>query len=213
MLTDTTTVLTDSPLYCIDAVTPRAGRWRFGPAGQANRHAVEDFIASGFMKAYGARLNAFMPELMMLHDHKALAAACGLRPAAEAPLFLEQYLDQPAEKMLGQSTGKSIARRKIVEVGNLSILRPGYARHFVIHLTQHLRSIGMQWTLFSAVPALRNNFRRLGIPMITLAPADPARLASAVRAEWGSYYEQHPMVTAVNVDTAFNALRGMPCHP
>lgn len=213
MLTDTTAAITETPLSCYNTGNATAGRWRFGPAGQATRNTVENFIASGFMKAYGAHLTEFMPELMMLHDRNELAAACGLRPAADAPLFLEQYLDQPAEKMLGESTGQTIARRNIIEVGNLSILRPGYARHFVIQLTQYLRSIGMQWTLFSAVPALRNNFRRLGIPMITLAPADPARLAGIVRAGWGSYYDQHPLVTAVNVDTAFNALCGMPCHP
>ncbi len=210
MLTDSAAAIPGSQLFHNDEADASHGRWRFGPAGLAARAAVERFIAAGFLKAYGAHLTEFMPELMVLHDHGELAAACGLRPAAGTPLFLEQYLDQPAETLLGGTTGTGIARRNIVEVGNLSILRPGYARHFVIRLTRHLRSIGMQWTLFSAVPALRNNFRRLGIPMVTLAPADPARLDSAVRSEWGSYYDQHPLVTAVHVDTAFDALRSVP---
>jgi hypothetical protein len=66
----------------------------------------------------------------------------------------------------------------------------------------------MQWALFSAVPALRNNFLRLGIPMITLAPADPGRLSGNALANWGTYYDQQPQVTAVHVATAFATLAG-----
>jgi hypothetical protein len=64
----------------------------------------------------------------------------------------------------------------------------------------------MQWALFSAVPALLNNFRRLGVPLLIIAPADPVKISAEVRATWGSYYDQRPQVSAVNVDTAFRAL-------
>jgi hypothetical protein len=149
-----------------------------------------------------------MPELMGLYHDDTLVAACGLRPAASGKLFLEQYLDDPVEHTLNNITGASAGRATIIEVGNLSVSRAGYARHFVAWLTRHLHDAGMQWALFSAVPALRNNFLRLGIPMITLAPADPARLPGDARANWGSYYEQRPQVTAVHVATAFATLGG-----
>lgn len=202
-------MLTDDPIAFAEARAGHGGpaalpqRWHFATAGGESRTVVEAFIAAGFRKAYGARLTEFMPELVALHDSGQLAAACGLRPAASAPLFLEQYLDAPVEHALDAHGAE---RRTIVEVGNLSIARPGYARHLVAGLTGLLHGRGMQWALFSAVPALRNNFIRLGIPLFDLGPADPARLPAAARASWGSYYRQNPRVTAVQVDAAFSAL-------
>jgi hypothetical protein len=210
---ETGTTVADSPSRC-DAITDAtASRWHFGAVTGEARLATEHFIAAGFLKAYGARLTEFMPELMGLYDGPLLAAACGLRPAATSTLFLEQYLEHPVEQVLGRAIATTANRDKIVEVGNLSVARPGYARHFVLWLTLHLRSIGMEWALFSAVPALRNNFRRLGIPMVTLGPAMPERLANHVRANWGTYYEQGPQVTAVHVATAHATLCGTACHP
>jgi len=196
-----------------DHETPVQARWHFGAVNGKTRSETERFIAAGFLKAYGARLSEFMPELMGLYHDDALVAACGLRPAATGALFLEQYLDHSADSALKQATGANAKRETIIEVGNLSVSRAGYARHFVAWLTRHLHDSGMHWALFSAVPALRNNFLRLGIPMITLAPADPDRLIGNVRASWGSYYEQHPQVTAVHVATAFATLAGKQCHP
>jgi Thermostable hemolysin len=187
---------------------PTQPRWHFAAVNGEKRNAIERFIAAGFLKAYGARLTEFMPELMGLYHDDALVAACGLRPAANGTLFLEQYLDHAADIALHRATGITADRKKIIEVGNLSVSRAGYARHFVAWLTRHLHDAGMQWALFSAVPALRNNFLRLGIPMITLAPADPDRLTGNARATWGSYYDQQPQVTAVHVATAFATLAG-----
>ncbi len=188
-------------------------RWHFCAASAATRGAIEHFIAAGFLKADGARITEFMPALMGLYHDAGLVAACGLRPAASGPLFLEQYLDHPAEVALNRAAGTTPDRGKIIEVGNLSVARPGYARHFVACLTFHLQAAGMEWALFSAVPALRNNFLRLGIPMITLAPADPDRLIGDGRACWGTYYDQQPQVTAVHVATAFATLGGTACNP
>lgn len=187
---------------------PTQPRWHFGAVNGETRKDAERFIAAGFLKAYGARLTEFMPELMGLYHDDALVAACGLRPAENGTLFLEQYLDHSVDIALNRATGITADRKKIIEVGNLSVSRAGYARHFVAWLTRHLHDSGMQWALFSAVPALRNNFLRLGIPMITLAPADPGRLSGNARANWGTYYDQQPQVTAVHVATAFATLAG-----
>jgi Thermostable hemolysin len=206
-------ILADRLSLCGATADAAAGRWRFCAVTGEARLATEHFIAAGFLKAYGARLTEFMPELMGMYDGPVLAAACGLRPAATSTLFLEQYLEYPVEQVLGRAIAATVNRNGIIEVGNLSVARPGYARHFVLWLTLHLRSIGMEWALFSAVPALLNNFRRLGIPLVTLGPAAPERLADHVRANWGSYYEQQPQVTAVHVATAHATLCGTACHP
>lgn len=189
-----------------------ADRWRFEQVSADKRRPTENFIAAQFLKAYGARISEFMPELMGLYDNGALAAACGLRAAASGSMFLEQYLEHPVENVLGEMTGTAIQRRTIVEVGNLSISRPGYARHLVCWLTLHLHDMGIQWVVFSAVPALRNNFQRLGIPMVTMAPARYDMLPEGADASWGSYYDQKPMVTAVSVESAFKALGNRSCN-
>ena len=187
-------------------------RCRFDRINDGDRGSTESFIATQFNKAYGAKITEFMPELMGLYDNDALAAACGLRAAATGPMFLEQYLEYPLEAVLGRATGTQIERRTLVEVGNLSISRPGYARHLLCSLTMHLRNIGMQWAVFSAVPTLRNNFQRLGIPLITMAPASPDKLPANIKASWGTYYDQQPQVTAVSVEAAFKALDRNSCN-
>ena len=188
-----------------------ADRWRFERINGKQRHAAEEFIAAQFLKAYDARISEFMPELMGLYDNGALSAACGLREAASESMFLEQYLEGPVETVLGEITGMPAERRTLIEIGNLSISRPGYARHLVCWLTLHLHDIGMEWAVFSAVPALRNNFLRLGIPLVTMAAASADRLPEGSSASWGSYYDQKPLVTAVSVEAAFNALGNRPC--
>lgn len=192
-------------------VPTAAERWRFKHISAGGRGMAENFIAAQFRKAYGARITEFMPELMGLYDGETLAAVCGLRTAASGRLFLEQYLEHPADILLNGMTGRIISRLSMVEVGNLSISRPGYARHLVFWLTMHLHDAGMEWVVFSAVPALRNNFLRLGIPLVTLGAARPDRLPDGDVAAWGSYYEQQPLVTAVSVEAALKALGDNTC--
>lgn len=185
--------------------------WSFTGAGARERPAVEEFVRRGFEHAYGARLTRLMPTLMVLRRDAQIAAACGLRPAACESLFLEAYLDAPVETALSLASGHRLERGDIVEVGNLVIARAGYARRLIVHLTTYLSGNGTGWVVFTAVPALRNSFRRLGIPLLTLAAARADRLPAAARAEWGDYYEQAPTVTAVRVQSAFDAVCEAAC--
>jgi len=104
-----------------------------------------------------------------------------------------------------------LRRQDIAEVGNLVIARPGFARRLIIHLTSYLHAGGPAWVVFTAVPALRNSFLRLGIPLVTMAAADGGRLEHAARSEWGTYYGLAPQVTAVNVAAAFDAMCEAAC--
>ena len=183
-------------------------RWSFRHVASRERPGIERFIREGYRRAYFARLARFMPTLMALRRNEEIAAACGLRLAATERLFLEIYLDQPVESAVSAAAGRPVARRDIVEVGNLVIARAGFARQLITHLTNWLHAEGPAWVVFSAVPALRNNFQRLGIPLVVLADADATRIDPAARADWGSYYEQAPQVFAVEVDAAFAAIHG-----
>jgi hypothetical protein len=186
--------------------------WEFAPVPQHRRRAVESFIRRGFEKAYRARITGYLPVLMALYREEELVAACGLNRAAANRLFLEVYLDAPVEQVLEEMSGTRMARESIVEVGNLTVARAGYARQLIVHLTAHLRAQGVaDWVVFSAVRQLRNNFVRLGIPLIPLAAADRTRLAPAARDVWGPYYDAAPQVTAVRVGAAYHALFARPC--
>lgn len=189
----------------------RQPQWSFRRVRARERPHVEEFIRRRFARAYRARLSRLMPALMVLFRGAEIAAACGLRHAAGERLMLETYLDDPVEDVLSASAETAVDRHDILEVGNLAVARAGYARRLIIHLTHHLHAGGPAWVVFTAVPALCNSFLGLGIPLIMLAAADGARLDAAVRAEWGSYYEQSPQVTAVNVGAAFETLCEAAC--
>jgi len=186
-------------------------KWTFSGADPLEHPTVEAFIRRGFEDAYGSQLAQLMPEIMVLRRHSEIAAACGLRAAATDRLFLEVYLDGPVEAVLAAAAGPSVARADITEVGNLVIAQPGYARRLIVHLAACLYSRGCRWVVFSAVPTLCNSFRRIGIPLLTLAPADASRLSAAERARWGTYYDHLPVVTAVNVADAFQAVCEAAC--
>jgi hypothetical protein len=185
--------------------------WSFRRVRTRERPQVEDFIRRRFARAYRARLARLMPALMALYRGSEIAAACGLRHASGEKLLLETYLDDPVEDALSASAGTRLTRHDILEVGNLAVARAGYARRLIIHLTHFLHAGGPGWVVFTAIPALRNSFADLGIPLVTLGAADGTRLESAARAEWGSYYEQSPLVTAVNVAAAFETLCEAAC--
>lgn len=175
--------------------------------GSPERPEVEDFVRARFAAAYGARLHHFLPDLMSLRDaRRALLAVLGMRPAEAGALFLEQYLDHPTERALGHALGRAVARAGLVEVGNLAVAHAGGARWLIAALTAYLKGAGFDWAVFTAVPALRNAFGRMGIELVPLAAADPARLPEAERAQWGRYYETGPVVTAASVHQSFDAL-------
>jgi hypothetical protein len=176
-----------------------------------DRREAEAFIRNGLGRAYGARLSRLMPELVALRRGAMIAAACGLRRAGAEKLYLEIYLDAPVETILQAAADRSVARADITEVGNLVISRPGYARRLIVHLAAHLYTRGSRWVVFTAVPALRNSFSRIGIPMVALGAADAGRLSAEERTRWGSYYDHSPMVTAVNVSDAFHAVCEAAC--
>jgi hypothetical protein len=181
--------------------------WHFRLVGARERPHIKRFIASAFGAAYGARLQSYMPQLAALHRGDLLLAACGLRPAFDERLFLENYLDGPIERALAEVAGRRVERGELVEVGNLAIARAGAARALITHLTEHLVARGVSYVVCTIVPALSNNFARLGIPLHRLADARVDRLPPPLRANWGTYYEHKPVVTAIGVADAANALR------
>ncbi|NIP72159.1 MAG: hypothetical protein GWO16_03610 [Gammaproteobacteria bacterium] len=99
-----------------------------GP-GHAGRLHAEAFVRQAFARRYGARVGELLPHLVCLVDAGGgLCAAAGVRWAGEGALFLEQYLDRPVEEFFPADGGDAVARKDIVEIGNLAVLRNHFER-------------------------------------------------------------------------------------
>ena len=60
--------------------------------------------------------------------------------------------------------------------------------------------------VFTATRELISIFNRLGLPLLALAPADPARLGEAA-STWGRYYDTQPVVVAGRIRMALERSR------
>ena len=174
--------------------------------GASQRAEVEDFIHGVFSHAYAADIRHFLPRLLALRNsERQVLAALGMREAADQRLFLETYLDEPIEAAVSRLQGSTVSRDTIVEVGNLASVHRGGLRHLIIALTAYLSGAGTEWVVFTAVPAVRNAFAAMGLPLQQLAVADKARLDKG-QENWGSYYDTGPVVLAGRVEEGFQRL-------
>lgn len=171
------------------------------------RAEVTQFIRDRFADAHAARIEQFMPRLFSLRDRQGkLIAAFGLRSAADAPLFLEHYLDAPIEQLIGMRFGQTVQRNAIVEVGNLSAVHAGATRWLMVAVTMLLQREGFRWITFTATSVVRNGLHRLGLRPHVLAPAELQRLPAQEREHWGNYYQQSPTVMTGDVARGYHAL-------
>lgn len=176
----------------------------------AERAQVEASVAEKFHSAWQARVTHFLPQLLSMQCMGACSAVAGIRPAASGTLFLEHYLDLPAEQALAAAAGKTVQRRELVEIGNLVASQRGASHLLFLVLTAALHRAGYQWMVFTATRPLRNNLQKLGFPMLMLAAATPERLNASERREWGSYYQSEPQVMAGSLDVAMQLIAERP---
>lgn len=172
-------------------------------AGDPWRDEIEALVVEHYARCYGARVDRFLPFLLGLRRGDAVVGAIGARDGASR-LFLERYLDVPIDVALAARSGGPVRRSDVVEVGNLAGSDAGAGRVLVTTLAAWIHARGIPWAVFTGTTALRNGFRRLGVEMLDLGPADPARLG-AERGSWGRYYDTEPRVTAVSVAETLRA--------
>jgi len=177
--------------------------WQLRGIDRGSRASAEAFIAARYAEAYGARVTQFLPRLISLDSARGdTVAICGMRSAADGPLFLEHYLDAPIELCIERETGRSVRRSDIVEIGNLAGAHPGALRLLIPLMTRQLDDQGCRWVVFTGGQRLINGFHRLGAHPRTLAQADLARLPAEQRGDWGSYYAHSPSVVFGDVAAA-----------
>ena len=171
--------------------------------GSPHRARAEAFISDIFQRHYEAELTSFAPNLMLLEKEERIAAVAGWRCAGTEKLFLENYLDAPIETAVSRLAGRTVERQRIVEVGNLAAEVRGGGVEVILTLAAHLDRLGFEWVVFTATSELIGMLRRLGLPPLALAAADPERLGADAGA-WGSYYATHPVVVAGRIRLALD---------
>lgn len=176
----------------------------------AGREAVERFVAGRFRRDYAADIHEFMPDLLSMRCLNSISGVIGLRRAATSTLFLEHYLEAGIGTVLGAVAGEPVARRDIIEIGNLVAGRRGPSQFVYLIATSLLHTAGYKWITFTATQTLANNLNKLGFPMVRLADADPGRLPEGTAGEWGSYYQTRPCVFAGSLDAAMAIARRRP---
>ena len=175
--------------------------------GETGRERAEHFVHGVYRRAYDARIRTFYPHLVCVTEPRgALVAVAGIRAAGNAALYAEQYLACPVEQVLSERLGTCVLRNEVVEVGNLAPASAGQTRWLIAVLTGYLQAAGFAHVVFTAVPALYNAFRRLGLPLAPIADADPALLHADAADHWGSYYRDSPRVCTGSVQTGHELL-------
>lgn len=160
--------------------------------GEPGRVELEHFIYERFEAIHGARVTSFMPLLLGMWSGSACRAALGIRRASEGRLFLEDYLDQPAEQVIAGIRHMPVLRTTLVEIGNL-VSGPGASTPLLyLLLLAVLARAGYRWLMFVATPEVQRGIRAAGLEIDAVCPADPGRIANV--AAWGSYYAVHPQV-------------------
>lgn len=172
-------------------------------AGTPRHAAAEAFVTKVFRDHYQAAPQNFTPNFVVLERDEQILAAAGWRCAADERLFLESYLDRPVETLVSGLAGHPVSRARIVEVGHLAVTQRGGSVDVILTLAAHLDRLGYEWVVFTATQELIGIFRRLQLPPLALAPADPERLGPQADA-WGSYYASHPVVVAGRIRLALD---------
>ncbi|MDD2923874.1 thermostable hemolysin [Rhodoferax sp.] len=175
------------------------------PLGSPHRLVAEKFIHDIFASRYGANIPSFAPNLMVLERNQTIIAATGWRSAQTSKLYLEHYLDLPIEQAMAQLAHQHVKRERIVEVGHLASQKAGGSVHIIRALADHLSAQGFEWVVFTATQELIGIFAKLGLPLLALTAANPARLRDEAR-HWGSYYDTQPIVVAGKIRLALQRM-------
>lgn len=169
---------------------------------------VTSQVQCRYKQAFDAELHSFMPAFLALLKDKRITSLCGFRIAQNEPLFLEQYLDQSAEKLLSDIFDKNISRQGLIEFGQLASFAHGFSPlHFTL-IAEKLVEFGFEWCIFTATDPLYALMKHMGLNPQIIAEANPNRISSAATI-WGNYYQYQPRIMAGNLQQGLNQLNSL----
>ncbi|WP_354623129.1 thermostable hemolysin [Psychromonas sp. MME2] len=115
------------------------------------RQEVERYVACRYELAFTAKITEFMPTFLAIYSENGeLLSVCGYRIASDEPLFLEQYLAQPAEQIMAKQFAQVIARSNLIEFGQLASFSKGISPLHFLLMAKHLTEQGFEWCIFTA---------------------------------------------------------------
>lgn len=162
----------------------------------ADRAALEAYVRTAFNRSHDADVSTFMPTLLAFRDGAgSLRGVLGIRSAADAPLYLENYLDRPVEQAIVAAGYHPVERDEVIEVGNLAAGSCLAAVRMVAQMPVQLMNRGYSWIVFTATSTVHEILMGLGAPLVELGRADPLRVARQGD-KWGRYYDNDPRVYA-----------------
>ncbi|MBQ0796443.1 thermostable hemolysin [Zhongshania sp.] len=174
------------------------------------RAQIEAYIANKFSSTYGATLREFLPFFLIMRARREISGVLGMRRGSHGhALFVEQYMDKPAERLLGEILGRPVERSSLVEIGNLVSTWRGSSQMLFIALASLICRAGAEWAVFTATPEVQKLLRRLRVEQHALCEADGRRLGVQL-ADWGTYYDTKPTVIAVNARSAIDSFAKQP---
>ena len=169
--------------------------------GQPERKQVEAFISTKYQEMHKATLSHYSSTLFVGEFQHQTHVAIGIEPLKSHQAFLEQYLVQPIEQTLTKMIQRDVARDKIVEIGNLASQNMEYAKMIVAFLVFYLTVAEVEWAVCTGTIAVRYVLQQMGLHFHVLEKANPEVLGEAKK-QWGNYYQQKPLVLAINVADA-----------
>ena len=171
----------------------------------AARPELQAFIRRTFADAYDADVSVFAPLLLELRCAGQISGVAGIRPATGQKLFVEHYLDEPAEICISEHAGRTVHRSEVVEVCNLAAHRPGACQLITVMLTASLREAGFRYAVLAGTAQLEKILRKQNFRVQKIVAADPARLGAEAQ-QWGRYYATCPHVMLVDLDATLESL-------
>ncbi|MCZ4295357.1 MULTISPECIES: thermostable hemolysin [Vibrio] len=187
---------TQATHFQLDIVYPSHALWK----------PVVNHVSLRYQQAFRAELKLFMPAYLTLLDNDEIASVCGFRIAADEPLFLEQYLDAPAEVLISNLFQQPVERSNLVEFGHLASFAKGMSPLHFFLIAECLVENGFEWCIFTATDPLFALMSRLGLEPRLIADADAEKILDAPKV-WGTYYEHQPKVFAGNLIKGLQRLR------
>ena len=171
------------------------------PNSPSSINPVAKYIEDIYQRYYGATISVHYPKLLSVSDETGrILAAVGIRVADTEPLFLEQYFDEPIERMI------CAPRNSIVEIGNLASNGGGASLYLFEALSAYMHHQAYTKAVVTCTGSLEARLKLMGLDPKRLAAAKPNLLLGEGE-NWGSYYQTDPHVLVGSIDKGYQRLQ------
>ena len=163
--------------------------------GHPLRAASEALVRDTYRRRYGATLGRLPDRLVVICNPTGRPVAAAAVLDAGTGFLSQSYLDRPVAAAVAERLGRPVDPLDLVEVSSLASGVAGAGSRLLHGLIGQAVGEGRRAGVCTATAELRACLARLGLAVLPIAAADPARRADAWR--YGTYYELDPWVVAL----------------